>query len=157
MTLTEYKNYFKSLSEHHSVIKDFCIGGSERILNRMRSEIRYPICWLEYPDIGMVQNGGTKARFSGAFSILFQCAPSDWDQEDADLDQALQICLEFIERMVEDEENGELFEFDPLGIDLQMKEKYADDNDHGWRVSFDLVSMTPCLPDQAFDDDDDDD
>lgn len=153
MTLVEYIAYFKSLTEHHSVIQDFCVGGSERILNRMRSAIKYPIFWLEYPDVSLFSDGGTKARFSGSFLILFQCKPDNWDQEDADLNQAYQICLEFLNRMVEDEEAGELFEFDISGIDIQHKAKYGDDNDHGWRVSFELSSITPCLPDEAFDDD----
>lgn len=147
-----YVNYFRRLAQRHTVVVDFVVGGAERILNRMRQEIRYPICWLEVPDVTLYEKGGLKAIYNGAFLILANAEKDDWDMEETDLDVCLQACYDFINQMVEDAEE-ELFDMDLKSISVTHKGKWSSDNDWGWRVEFEIIALIDCLTEEAFEED----
>lgn len=136
-TYQDFIDYFRNLAKNHTDIKDFVVGGSERILNRQNSEIEYPILWLEIPDINPKGSESLKLNFDSAFLVLKNAAIDDWDQEEADLHETLIIVVDILTRMVEDDDES-IIEFDIDTANIEWKGKQTGDNDWGWRVPFRL-------------------
>lgn len=148
----DYKNYFKdTIVPAITEIKDFVIGGSERILNRENQIIQYPVLWLEVPDISWINEGGLKRRYAGAFVVLMAAPSDDWTQEDQDLDTTLLITNKILAKMQYDADNGDEFEFEIEGANTTHKGKWSGDNDWGWRTEFDLVGEAcECIDGDCF-------
>jgi hypothetical protein len=148
----DYKNYFKdTLIPTIPEVKDFVMGGSERILNRENSIINYPVVWLEIPDISWINDGGLKRRYSGAFVVLMSAPQDDWTREDADLDTTLTITNKILARMQYDAQDEGLFEFDIEGATTNHKGKWSGDNDWGWRTEFELIGdACECIDGDCF-------
>lgn len=134
----------------NTTINDFVVGGSDRILNRERALISYPVFWLEHPDVKPYYKGGANVIFQGAFLVLYNA--DNVDTEEADLNAALNVCFQILTRMADDADAGE-FTFDMNDVDINMKGNWSGDNDWGWRVTFDIGGYIPCLGDDDFDDD----
>lgn len=145
-----FVQYFRDLVASHTSLQTFEVGNSERILSRERSELTYPLLWLEYPDISMYWQGGYKGRYASAFLVLLPAPADDWTQEEADLNTALQYCYEILAKMNEDSEEGE-FEFELEKCALMPKEKWSGDNDWGWRVDFSIIgAIDDCVNDAVW-------
>jgi hypothetical protein len=134
-----YIQYFKTISESLIGINSFVVGGSERILSRQNSELDYDCLWLEIPDVNLVERGTYKNVFNGAFLLLSNAPPDDWDAEDADLNRLLPLTQQVIGKMIEDSEEG-LFEFNPDELLIEWKGKLTGDSDWGWRVEFQITT-----------------
>jgi hypothetical protein len=152
-TYSEYVDYFRALSAAHSQIKQFVVGGSERILNRNRTTIQYPILWLEIPEVSMVRGGseGTySAVFSGAFLVLENAQADDWDREDADLNRTLTICWQLLIRIQADADDND-WNITLDNVAIEHKGRWGDDNDWGWRVNFELsIPIDDCIDENVF-------
>jgi len=135
-----FVQYFRELADSHVNINSFQVGNSERILNRQRSDIDYPILWLEVPDVSIFQLGGYKARYSSRLLVLKDSAADDWDGEDASLNICLKIMFEILTKMEEDADDGE-FEFVMSDASIQPKTKWSADDDHGWALDFSIVGQ----------------
>lgn len=151
-----FVSYFRDLVAAHAQLQQFVVGGFERILNRNQSIIQYPIFWLEVPDIGMKRGGSAgsySSTFQGAFVVLANAQNDDWEREEADLDLCLTICYQILARMQSDADAGE-WSFTLDNINIEHKGKFSNDNDWGWRVSFNIsMPIDDCIDDEAFDDD----
>lgn len=151
---SDYIAYFRDLAAAHSKLKQFVVGGSERILNRNRTTIEYPIFWLEVPEVSM-SRGGSETEystiFSGAFLVLENAQPDNWEREDADLNNTLNICLQILDR-IERDADGAQWSINLEAVVLEHKGRWGDDNDWGWRVNFDLSLPIGCLDESAFTD-----
>lgn len=133
--------YFANLAEKNKAIKDFVVGGADRILMRENAIISYPVMWLTFPELA-ARPGGEDLRWQYNFQlwILNNAGVDDWAAENAALDSTLGIIEQVLRRMVKDAEEDNLFEFDPTTVVLQPKPKFAGDNDHGWVLEFDLTT-----------------
>jgi hypothetical protein len=152
---SEYVDYFRTLAAAHSKLKQFVVGGSERILNRNRTTIEYPILWLEVPEVSMSRGGSEteySAIFSGAFLVLENAQPDNWEREDADLNNTLNICMQILARMESDADADE-WSISLDNINIEHKGRWGDDNDWGWRVNFEISMPVGCLDESAFTDD----
>lgn len=141
--------YFRTLIAGIPDIKQFVVGGAERILNRNRSTINYPIFWLEIPDVSITRGGSTgdySATFSSAFIILRNAQTDDWSREDQDLDLCLQLVYRVLVAMKNSADEDNEFTFDLNNVSVEHKGKWGDDNDWGWRVGFSLtMPINECL------------
>jgi len=143
-----YVDYFRQIADKLVAIKSFVVGGSERILSRQNSELDYDCMWLEIPDASLREDGSWKQDFSGAFLLLSNAPPDDWEQEDADLNRLLPIVHQIIGRMILDAEDG-VFEFNPDDLMIEWKGRLTGDNDWGWRVDFRITTgACICIEDE---------
>jgi hypothetical protein len=140
-----YIDYFRSLATSHTEINDFVYGGSERILNRERIDLDYPVLWLELPDIVPFSGeSDLRLRFVTGLMVL-QATPQDFEQEDDAMNKTYQIALGILQKLMTDAEAG-LFDFDVRSAVLQPRPPFSGDNDHGWHIEFDLsISASDCL------------
>lgn len=146
MPVTSYNSfiqYFSDLAKSHEHIFDFVHGNDERILNRMRSAIRYPIIWLEVADVTVVGDDTIRARFDSSFLVLHNAQKDDPAEEDQILSDLLTIVFHILQKMQDDAYDGE-FEFDSRNTPVQHKGRWGTDNDWGWRVDFSLTIGIDC-------------
>lgn len=141
--LQQHTAYFKALATSFGF--SFEYGGSERILNRQSSQLRYPVLWLEVPDVRLIGSGGLRRNFVGAFCLLNNVEPDDYAAQDAILDDLLDKCVLITQQMRTDVEQNHLFEFDPDGTTYEARTKWSADDDFGWRVSYTIIGAPLCL------------
>lgn len=141
MLITDYPtwiSYHKNLSTQHVLVQDFVYGGSARILSRQNSIIEYPMTWLEVPDIvPMSGNEDLQLKFTTGLMIL-QNARQDFEDEDAAMQLTYEIAMSYIQRLMEDNEAGNI-NFDPRSMVMQAKPPFSGDNDFGWHLEYDLI------------------
>jgi len=124
-------------------------GNSERILQRDRSNIAYPVLWLETPDINPRDVAGLRHDYQGTILVLTNAQAGDWDKEDEQLDKMLIIVNDLLQKMYEDYEAGTLQEFRVNGA-IEHKGRWGTDNDWGWRFSFTISVQVDCLDETKF-------
>jgi hypothetical protein len=149
-SFNDFKAYFSAFKGALG-IKDFVFGDSNRILNALNSSIDYPVLWLHTPDIKPFESGGRKNRFTSDFLILKNAAADDYEQQETNFSDCLEIVWKVLRRMERDAESG-VFDFDIDSADIQPKSALSSDNMNGWFVTFSL--STPGCGDMCCDDDD---
>ena len=148
-TFIQFKEYFKGFKDTLG-IKDFVFGDSTRILNAQNSVLDYPVLWLHTPDIKPYESGGRKNRFTSDFLILKAAAVDDYDQQESNFNDCLEIVWKVLRKMERDAETG-IFDFDIDSADIQPKSAMSADNMNGWFVTFSM--STPGCSDECCDDD----
>jgi hypothetical protein len=148
-----YKAYFKDIATPNITgslksLKDFAIGGTERIVSGQRSKLSYPCLWLEYPDLKLKDNkgGDFSGNFNGAFAIIKNCPQDDWDAQDDAMQETYLIAMDVISKMIQDRyyrSNDSKFYFDPSSITIDPINTMMTDNDYGWRVAFQISNNVP--------------
>jgi hypothetical protein len=146
MPVTSYNSfiqYFSNLAASHEDVVDFVHGNDERILNRMRSAVNYPILWLEVADVTVVDDDTIRARLDSSFLVLHNAEKDDPAAEDQLLSDLLLIVFHILQKMQEDSDSGE-FEFESRNASIQHKGRWGTDNDWGWRVDFSIIIGIDC-------------
>lgn len=137
-TYSSFQNYFKSYKLKFSIQEVVC-GDSARILNLQNSAIEYPCLWLHTPDIKPFESGGRKNRFTSDLLILNTAPADDYEQQEQNFQDCLEIVWKVLRQMERDADDG-LFEFDIASVDIQPKAYLTADNCNGWFVSFSLAA-----------------
>lgn len=141
-SIDSYRLYFKALAEAHSLINSFEFGGSERILNRTRSDVTYPVLWLEVPEFSSDSESEGEVTLSGAFVILDN-SEMEWDAENQAIENTYQIAQQIFRKMIDDVDKEE---FEISGdFKCDFVDTFSADNDFGWRVDFNLKVSRGCF------------
>lgn len=137
-TPNHLKSYFAQKASALGV--DFVYGGSERILDRQSSDLKYPCLWLEVPDIQVFRDGGLKKRFRTAFLFLENREADNYEGQDGSLDAMWVLTETLLRTIQQDAENGPLdADFDMARTESQHKPKFSADDDWGWRTEITLT------------------
>jgi hypothetical protein len=136
-----YKSFFQTLAANNIALQDFVLGDSQRIIGDSRSEISYPVLWLESPDMKVMDNKASNflGEFTGAFSILDNIPPDDYTAQDAAMESTYQIALQAISYMLKNRRgriDSPEFTLDLNSITLNPIASLLVDNCYGWRVEF---------------------
>lgn len=145
VTPADLKSYFSDLATDLGC--SFAYGNSERILNRMNSQLVYPVLWLEVPEIKLIREGGLKRRYNTAFLFLSDAPADDETAQDAALDAMFALTEQTLQRLQADSETEDLFDFDIEGAEMQYKPKWSADDDWGWRTEISLIGAACETPD----------
>lgn len=147
---SEFVNYFQNLAAEHVDICDFAVGNSKRILNRERSEIKYPCMWLEYPSIHpKFDEDRTDITFRSSLIVFENAQLDDWNREDYVLNKTSRIMIDLIRRINQDCEEG-VFETAKI-TEMEPIETMSHDNDFGWRVEIVITdSIDDCCDECKF-------
>ena len=140
-TFKQFKDYFANLVGKYG-LKFFVFGDSSRIMNAQSSIAEYPVLWLHTPDIKPFHSGGRQNRFTSDFLVLKDSSIDDWDQQEQNFDDCLEIVWAILRGMERDSDSG-VFDFDIDHIDIQPKMYSTADNLKGWFVTF-SISTPGC-------------
>ena len=146
---TSFINYFRGLATSHVDIASFAHGNSERILHRTRSDINYPVLWLETPDVFPREAGQLVSDFRGTLLILTHAQEGDWEKEDEEMHNMLAIVYDLVNKIMADADDGLLQSFALQGP-IEPKGRWGTDNDWGWRFSFTISVPVDCLDEEKF-------
>lgn len=140
-TYSTYKTFFKTLATSNIAIQDFTLGDSQRIIGDSRSDLAYPCLWLESPDMTVSDNkgGNFTGIFDGAFSILKNVPPDDYDAQDQAMEDTYLIALQAISYMLNKRRgraDSPEFTLDLNSIRMNPIASILVDNCYGWRVEF---------------------
>jgi len=138
---SDFVAYFRQVALEHLVLNDFIHGTTADIMGKGRSDLKYPLLWLETPSLKIKTNeaGHTEGTRSFAFIILWNVHKDEATPEQIDqvweLTEA--IALDVLTRMKQDNKKR-LFKFDPGEVSLDPISTLFIDNDYGWRVELNL-------------------
>lgn len=138
-TPQELKTYFQALATELGC--SFEYGNSERILNRQKDQLIYPLIWLEVPAVRRDRStGGLTLEMEAAFICLDNREPDDYAGQDAALDAMLTLTEQILQRLQTDSEaQPSPFLFDMAGAVSEHKFKWSADDDWGWRTEFEIT------------------
>lgn len=148
--VTDYLVYFTALAEAHRDIRDFAYGNSERILNRQRSKIKYPLLWLEVPDFSENKFSEEGGVLYGSMVILMNYKKGDSKQYLEREELTLKIMQQIVARMIEESAEGSI-RLLSNNIKIEACDPWSADNDLGWRIDFQLRVDSECYDDNVKD------
>jgi hypothetical protein len=134
MNYGDFIQYIKDLGASHVDIQDIVIGDYEDIISRERSTIAYPCLWIETPSVRYTgDNDSPREIYEGAIVILQNGSNQDPSIIADNLSSTFLIAREFLFRI-------SLFE-NYMNINNRRLDAIAtlgNDNDQGWRFSFEI-------------------
>lgn len=142
-TITAYRSYFETLATNHSKIQFFQYGGSERVLNQLRSTADFPLMWLGIPDVRIERDEEEGTLFDGSLVILGHARPDDWEHEKEQENLTYIIAKQIVTRMRYDDEER-IIELDSAPM-LEPVAPWSADNAIGWSISFRVRVPSDCI------------
>lgn len=148
MNYGDFITYLKDLGNSHVDIKAIVIGDYEDIISRERTDIQYPCLWIETPSVRYDgDNDSVKEIYEGAIVILHNGSNIDPQVVAANLASTFLIARDFLFRI-------SLYD-NLMSITRRRLDAIAtlgNDNDQGWRFSFEIeqgfVGVQCVDPDQ---------
>jgi hypothetical protein len=139
-TFAQFRDYFANLKNITNLgIKDFVFGDSAQILNRLNSLVEYPVLWLHTPDIKPYESGGRKNRFTSDFLLLQNAAADDYEQQQSNFNDCLDIVWKVLRQMERDADDSR-FDFDINSVEIVPRHSMTSDNLNGWFVTFSIAT-----------------
>lgn len=107
MNYAAYKTYFEAIATAHTAINDFIFdNGREEVIDRLRSNIAYPVMWLDAYSNRLNDNKGDQLLGSKTGSLVVMQRPTpDRDANDIEAD-CEQIIVDIISRIRKDWQEG---------------------------------------------------
>jgi len=148
-SIAELNNYFSDLTNRVAGLKQFVVGNSEKILTVDRSNLTYPVLWLETPSGNWSMQNAPSLNLEVYFVILENTPVDAWQREQYVLSRTLDLTGEVLRILKEDAENN-LIDIDISRVNSDPILGYGTDNDYGWRtrVTF-QIGVSPCVSDCA--------
>ena len=140
--IPELRRHFESYAEEHSEIKEFVYGDNQKILNLDRSEICYPVLWLETPIISYNFGVNFQKIYNCAFVVMGNAKPDNWQDVERMADLTESITQDLIFYLKEDYESSLLKLQNPSRVSADYVRPFGHDHDIGWRVSFQIRAMS---------------
>lgn len=138
----DYIDYFSNLADQHTDLQDFVVGPDERILSRERSDLSFPVLWLEDPELQMQEADELQLSYNSRILILQNVgAQANFDEQKQALEDTGTIALELVNRLRQDSENGStqdafFFIFSYSDARLSPITTALNDGDWGWAIEF---------------------
>jgi hypothetical protein len=142
-TLSTFIAYFRQLTKEHVEIKSFVHGAAGRIISGSRSELEYPLLWLETPTLGLTDKDGTSpyGQRTSAFVILHNTDSRDYDDQDAKWASTEALALDVLSYLRRDKKARKI-NFDFNG-QLEAVATMTVANEIGWRYEFSVGDFVP--------------
>jgi hypothetical protein len=152
MNYGDFITYLKELGENHIDIQSVVIGDYEDIIERERTDISYPCLWVETPSVRYAgDNDAVREIYQGAIVILINNGSyHDPAVVFENLKTTFNIAREFLWRI-------SLYE-NKMSITNRQLDAIAtlgNDNDQGWRFSFEIhqeFDEEECIDPMKWDD-----
>lgn len=147
-TVAEHIEYFRQLAESIPGINDFVFGDSDMILGKDRSDLNYPVLWLESPEVDWQFSADLKEDFDTVFLILENVPNDEWGKRSQVTDYTLELTKYALVKIYEDH-RANIIEVDLGRVKSFLIDSIGNNGDRGWRTQG-LVFKThqsKCLPD----------
>jgi hypothetical protein len=142
MNYEGFIDYIKDLGDAHADIQSIVIADYDDIITRERTDLQYPCLWIETPTVRYRgDNDSVREIYEGALVILQNGSNLDPDIVASNLKETFIIAREFLFRIALYENKMSI-----TNKELSAIATLGNDNDQGWRLSFDI--------EQPFDTDD---
>jgi hypothetical protein len=141
INLATYKAYFATLAA--ALGCDFVWAHKGRVMDREAHSIAYPLLWCPVPDVRLDTDGKDRYVFTGALVLLTACAADDYAGQDAACENMLELSRTAVGEIRTGADDG-LFVFDPDRVELEQVSFWTADNDHGWKVEFEITGANLC-------------
>ena len=149
-TLDSFIAYFRQLAGQHVELKDFVHGAAGRIIAGSRSDLSYPLLWLETPTLTLSDKDGTSpyGQRHSAFVVLQSASTSDYEAQDAAWAQTEALALDVLSYLRRDR-NARRFGFSLDGGSLEAVATLSQAGEIGWRFEFSLGDFVPLKYDAS--------
>ena len=143
-TLSGFIAYFRQLAAQHVAIKTFVHGAVARIIAGSRTELEYPVLWLETPTLSLTDKDGTApyGQRSAALVVLHSTDSGDYADQDAKWASTEAIALDVLSYLRRDKKARQVA-IDLNGIQLEAVATLTVANEIGWRFEFSLGDFVP--------------
>ena len=136
--LAELRAYGQQLVDEHVALRSFQSGAAADILAASRGELRYPVLWLEIPDLRPEDNGAglVQAVRDVGLVVLDQIGEKTQDEV---FDSTEQLAIDVLSRLLHDRRLRQ-FGFDLNKARVEAVSTLFVDNERGWRLGFPLTA-----------------
>lgn len=132
-TLAEIQAYFENIAEVHPDINDFVVGDSEQILSLDRSNLSYPVLWLETPTVNWSIRENPARTYDTNFVVLINSPADTWQHQQYILNRTLTITEQILSKIKDDHSDGKLVKLENRATSNPIL-GYGHDHDWGWRT-----------------------
>jgi hypothetical protein len=137
MTLSEIETFLEGFQASIPEIKQVIFGDEQEIMNRQNSQIRYPVMWVETPDVAIMPDPpGLRFKFSISF---LQNVSKDSNKLDRQARSDMLILAQRAYALLEHGQEDGLYEFTSIIEDGQPILRWSGDRDTGWRIPVQLT------------------
>lgn len=147
-SIESYIDFSKNFADNHSEICDFVYGKSRKILSKQRSEIEYPVLWLDIPDVDVDLNDEDCTIFRGSFIALTNVSNDDDCHEQEQEELTFKIMLQLVTRIINMHKTGQI-QLLNKNLTLEPCSSWSTDDDTGWRVDFAIKGEPLCFDDDV--------
>ncbi len=145
-TLQDFTDYWQLLGDAHPSIVQVYFGDADRITDRQRSNVRYPLLLVETPDTPLVRNdSGVQLQFASFITVLDKPKSEAYHHEDISKKLTHTILVDLINWLIEDASRG-AFDLTPSRLKPEYLGPWSGDLDAGWRTRVELGAVRPICP-----------
>lgn len=135
--LTEVGAYFGSIQQESRFLNDFVLGGVNDIIGRSRSDLRYPLLWLEPPTLIPSDNGAGNIMASRDLGIVVLDKVQDGETELQAYERTEQLSIDVLSHIMKHNRLRQ-FGFDLNKVKMEPVSTLFVNNERGWRLAFPL-------------------
>jgi hypothetical protein len=139
--IAELRFLFESYVEEHPQLKEFVFGDYQKIESLNRSELNYPVLWLETPSVNYDLSRNFQRVYNCSFVILEGIEKDNWTDIEIATAKTEQLAHDVVMYMKEDSEQDILRLENNARIGGDFVPFFGSDLDCGWRVSFQVRVM----------------
>jgi len=148
-TLADIQAYFRRLVSDSPDLATVLVGDSEEILSIDRSQIVYPVLWLETPTLSWSLDQVGEREYLLYFTILLGTKPENYRHQEYLLHKTLELTNKVLTKLRSDHLD------DVLKIDINAQSDpitgYGHDFEYGWRTRLSILSPVTKCYDNDFD------
>lgn len=145
-SFAEMMGYLARLGELHPRIKSVIVGNSAQIITLDRSTLKYPVLWIETPEVSWDLGVHPKRFYNIHFLVLYNTQVDTWTHEQHVLHNALEITEDLLVKIRQDAEENLLVLKDGRASSQPVL-GYGHDHDYGYRTSIrPQAYMKSCAP-----------
>jgi hypothetical protein len=143
----DFVTFMQLLANHSDLGGRMVVGDIRRFLEETRSELTYPLLWVEYPNMYLSRNdsGGMWYEASSGFTILKNEEVGDHDKADDIWRETASIATDVILKLHAIARTSG-FEFEFSSLPMEPINPLTVANDFGWRVGFRIKRLvSSCI------------
>jgi len=146
LTIADLRAYFEALGAAHPDIVQVIWGDADRITNKQRSTVRYPLLFVESPDVRFnTQTGRLRPQYSTQITVMDMPDTEAYAEIDARQDKTSRILMELLATIANDADRGK-FDMNPSKLNAEFLGQWSGDKDVGWRTPITIGSVKNVCP-----------
>ena len=147
-TYSELVTYFEAMPTVVTDLKSAIVGDDEEILNMQNSRVRYPVLWVETPEVVFAGLGDADRvkRFRFSLAVVENDAIKSNEKANAKLSDTLAVLEQVYARIIADADDPGNFTLVYKDEALDPIRRWSGDNGYGWRGSIEIeIERDECL------------